>query len=156
MTALSDRMTRVATGGCFLAIGAWDEVALRLAAAGWKGLWIQPHGTKWPKWDWTWDVWRMEAELSPDPHFAQTLAGHFVRGVTIQEVFNQFPGPYNAVLIDWPMLTRRLFHSPQVQLGKARMVVVPEDGHNEEVRRVAAANGYRFDDSLSDHCFMYW
>jgi hypothetical protein len=153
---LYERIFRVSPGGCFLALGAWEDVVVSMAKAGWKGAWIQGSKATWPKWDWTWDVWKIQGELGADPHFVQTLDGHMVRAFTIQEVFNQYPGPYSAVLIDWPMMTRRLFHSPQIQLGRARVIVLPEDGHNEAVRKVAAENGYRFDDSMPDYCFMNW
>lgn len=153
---LSERILKGTPPGNFLALGSWCEVVPDLARAGWEGTWVMDPQAQWPVWDWLWKVNRIKADVGPDPHFVQTLEGHLVRAVTLQEIYQQFSGPYTAVLIDWPMMTRRLFHSPQVQLGRARVIVVPEDSHNEEVRKLAATQGYRFDDSMPDYCFMYW
>lgn len=153
---LFERIQKVAPPGIFLAMGSWCDVVPSLAKAGWEGSWVLDPRAAWPEWDWTWKVNRIQAELGQDPHFVQTLEGHLVRAVTIQEIYLQFPGPYSCVLIDWPMMNRRLFHSAQVQLGRARVIVMPEDGHNEDSRKLAANQGYRFDDSMPDYCFMYW
>lgn len=82
--------------------------------------------------------------LTDDPGFIRTVDGqHLVRGFTIREVFDRFGGPFKVFLINYPGRARSIWYSEQVQVSCPSMVVMLDDGHNEEVEFKAKFMGYK-------------
>lgn len=131
----------------FLVLGEWEEAWKPFVAlGGWQGTVVAsydrrqvPPGVIW-----------LDARLHQDPHFVQTMLGPWVKGVTVEEVFRQFPGPYSVIAIDVPMKTRQSWFDKSIQAAGPNLYLLPEDGHNEEVILAAQPRGYtaRVDDGV--------
>src|SRR5574341_1914789 len=74
------------------------------------------------------------ALVTEDPRIVQTLDGHWVRSVTIEEVFTQFPGPYDVIAAINTDRDRTTWQHQLVFNALPKVYVLGEDGHNEGVR----------------------
>jgi len=86
----------------------------------------------------------MEAHIGPDAKYVKTIHGHWVRSVTIAEIFNQFCGAlFDAIAMVGSGCDREIWWSDQVQAALPRLYILDEDGHNEEVIQRANERGYK-------------
>jgi hypothetical protein len=123
--------------GRFLALGDWSPTLDDLLDNGWSGVHVG------------WDARRVhgslesvQCELGVDPHFLRILDGYFVKCCTMSEVFNQFGGHYDVVWFDVPEKNRMLWYTATGQACSPRIYVMPDDGHNEDVIKLAIHRGY--------------
>ena len=123
--------------GKFISLGQWSEDLDVLLNHGWKGVhagWGCDRVSR--------DLEFISCDLGADPHFVRLLAGYWTKACTTQEIFNQFPGPYDVVWFDAPEQNRMLWYSDTGQACSPRIYVLPEDGHNEDVVKLACTRGY--------------
>ena len=86
----------------------------------------------------------VKAMLGPDPKFTKTLAGYWVRAITVGEVFNQFvSSAIDIIYIAGTERDRDIWYSDQVQATLPHVYILQEDGHNENVITHAAHRGYK-------------
>jgi hypothetical protein len=60
----------------------------------------------------------------------------------MERLFNQFPGPYSVISINWESMNRQLWESKPIQDHLPYVYILPEDGHNEGVLHRCWDRGY--------------
>lgn len=123
----------------FLAIGD-DPFIEQLVQHGWTGLSVYPVDRKLDRPRLTHK--RIKAFLNNTDHLMPVFGGHYVQPLTIPHLFNQFPGPYGVISINWESMNRMLWEEKQIQDHLPYVYVLPEDGHNEGVMHLAWDRGY--------------
>ena len=81
-------------------------------------------------------------EVGPDSHFLRLLDGYWVKCCTVEEIFNQFSGPYDLIWLDIPEKNRMLWYTRQIQDSRPTFYVMPDDNHCENVIKVGKDRGY--------------
>lgn len=112
----------------------------RMLAFGWSGYWFLHHRptAKYA------GVEIVEAHIGPDSKFVKTIYGHWVRSVTVDEIFSQFGGEvFDLIGAVGSGCDREIWWSDQVQAALPKVYLLEEDGHNEEVIRHAIDRGYK-------------
>lgn len=123
--------------GRFLALGEWSSTLQDLLENGWSGVWAGPNATQVRD-----NLESLRCEVGPDNHFLRLLDGWWVKCCTVEEIFNQFCGPYDLIWLDVPEKNRMLWYTRQIQDSQPRLYVLPEDNHNENVVKVGKDRGY--------------
>lgn len=124
--------------GKFLMLGAWVDTCHSLIETGWSGVHVGSDARNSVRGG----LESIKAELGIDPHFIKLLEGYHVRSVTMQEIINQFPGPYDLIWLNMEEKNRMLWYTRQVQDAIPKIYMMPEDGHNEDVVTMAVDRGY--------------
>ena len=123
--------------GRFLAFGADRALVWALMERGWTGVYVrETEAGQAP------GLVPIVGVLTTDPRLVQTLDGYYVRSLTIEDIFKQFPGPYDLIAAIGTGRDREIWHHECVFNALPKMYVLGEDGHNEEVMKVAADRGY--------------
>tara|TARA_R100001530_G_scaffold74460_2_gene52449 strand:- start:2144 stop:2671 length:528 start_codon:yes stop_codon:yes gene_type:complete len=125
--------------GSYLAIGdGADDICEILAARRWDGIRV---GTKAPK-----EIVRNEkyirAYMAPDPRISRIIDGYYVRTLTVGEIFNQYPGPYDVISIIGSDMDREIWLHENILNHDPMVYALSEDGHNEQIIRIAISRGY--------------
>jgi len=125
--------------GSYLAIGdGTGDICEILAARGWNGIRV---GTELPE-----ELFENEkyilAYMSADPRISRILDGYYVRTLTVGEIFNQYPGPYDVIAAVGSDMDRDIFIHENVLNHDPMVYVLSEDGHNEQMIRITANKGY--------------
>lgn len=123
--------------GRFLALGDWHPVLEQLLNLGWIGTHVGYDAKRIHD-----SLESLCCEIGPDNHFLRMLEGYWVKCCTVEEVFNQFCGPYDLIWLDVPEKNRMLWYIRQIQDSRPRFYVMPEDQHNENVVKVGKDRGY--------------
>ena len=125
--------------GTYLAIGdATGEMCETLSYRGWKGIRV---GTDIPKESFPGEKY-IFAYMAADPRIARILEGYYVRTLTVSEIFNQFPGPYDVIAAVGSEMDRDIWVHENVLNHGPRIYVLSEDGHNEQVIKIGKTKGY--------------
>lgn len=132
---------KLPNGGKALILGNWPECLAALLVSKWSAVWCNHEHPSKPKGNWP--IEYVECELGPDPHFRKMLDGVYRKASTPQEIFNQFPGPYDFISIDVESMSRLLWYKDEIQKSLPLFYALPEDGHNEEV--IAQAKGMKYE-----------
>lgn len=127
----------------FLAFGehARDLVA-ELLQLGWKGVWVTVDDTSEFRLDHK-NLIHVIGDVTPDPHFAQCLDGLWRKGVTVQDIFTQWSGPYDLIAAIHTNRDRMIWNDDRVWASASQWYILGEDGHNEEVVDQAKKRSYR-------------
>jgi len=115
-----------------------DEIAPKLGKQGWTGIRV---------------VNQLESELhnhealivatiTTDPRIVKTLSKWWTRSLTVNEIYRQFPGPYSAIGALDTNMDRVLWYHQSIQASLPKVYMIGEDGHNEDVIRMARERGY--------------
>ena len=125
--------------GSHLAIGdGTGDICEILAARRWDGIRV---GTKVPE-----ETVRNEkyilAYMAPDPRISRIIDGYYVRTLTVGEIFNQYPGPYDVISIIGSDMDREIWLHENILNHDPMVYALSEDGHNEQVIRIAISRGY--------------
>lgn len=125
----------------FLAIGDWSPVLDKLLReGGWSGVHADYNGMAAVRaHD---NLESIFCEVGPDNHFLRLLDGYWVKCCTVEEIFNQFSGPYDLIWLDITEKNRMLWYTRQIQDSRPTFYVLPEDNHNENVSKVGKDRGY--------------
>jgi hypothetical protein len=137
----------------FLSFGEPSEAESLLIRQQWSGLIVRPpHYQNLKPYEGDGLVRRLYGQLAADPQFVKTLTGGYVRAITIGEIYTQFIGEaVDMVLMNLPDQNRMIWDNKQIRDSHAKLYLMPEDGHNEEVIKEGKARGYAFrvvDDQL--------
>lgn len=134
---VGDYLDRVCSGSfpkailCFGAFPSWLDRDERVI------VWVSPDAS--PR---STPVECVRVEIGKDPHFIRMMDGHWVKAVTVKDVFDRFPGPYGIIHCDYEGMNRAIWWTDQVQDALPKAYVIPEDGHNEDVREKGRSRGY--------------
>jgi len=125
--------------GKYLAIGdATGEICEILAGWGWDGIRV---GTEAPE-----EIIRNEkyilAYMASDPRISRIIDGYYVRTLTVGEIFNQYSGPYDVISIIGSEMDREIWLHENILNHDPMVYALSEDGHNEQVIRIATSRGY--------------
>ena len=82
------------------------------------------------------------ATIATDPRIIKTLSKWWTRSLTVNEIYRQFPGPYSAIGAIDTNMDRELWYHPSIQASLPKVYMIGEDGHNEDVIRIARERGY--------------
>lgn len=128
----------------FLCFSAYPFAGIEgdLMAYGWTGCAVRP-----------WQAFERPASggslietigpLHRDAHFMKLVNGYWVRAITVEQIFRQWGFDYDLILIDYPDLNRHIWDECRKYVHAARMIVLPEDDHNEEVRAWATLKHWK-------------
>ena len=122
----------------FLAIGEWSPVFQKLLENGWSGVHVG-YEADTVCFD---NLESIRCEVGPDNHFLHLLDGYWVKCCTVEEIFNQFSGPYDLIWLDIPEKNRMLWYTRQIQDSRPTFYVMPDDNHCENVIKVGKDRGY--------------
>lgn len=87
----------------------------------------------------------IDVRLGFDPCMVKMLDGYWIRPITLSEIINQLPGPYQAVLANVSDRNRQVMLSPTLNAMFPLVAALPEDGHNEGIVTHYRARGYNCD-----------
>ena len=136
---LADFAQAVLPYGRYLVFSAGAALAEDLEATGWSGVCVAPRP---PECEVPQDRVHIAAHIGPDAHIVKMLAGFWVRAITPDEVFTQFPGPYDLVAAVGTGRDREIWQSDKVFNHLPKLYVLAEDGHNEGIVQTGRNRGY--------------
>lgn len=114
-----------------------------LLAAHWMGLAIRPLGHEGDRAvERSLMLTRIVGQLAEDCTFRRTMAGYWSRAFSPREVFDQFAGPHDLIVMNTDSIDRWIWSTDQVQASAPHVYVMPEDGHNEGVTDLAKKRRY--------------
>lgn len=132
---------RVPTGFKYMAVGhLLPDLEQALDRQGIKGIGIrEPHATT----HFTAET-EIRGTLTENYSLAQQAGQSYLEpALPLFSVFTAYAGPFGVFLIDYEARTRMVYYSPQVMASVPFIIVMPEDGHNEEVRKSASVRDYQ-------------
>lgn len=80
--------------------------------------------------------------VGPDAQIKMLILGYYTRMITVKEIFNQFPGPYDLIACISTGRDREIYGSQNIMDALPLVYVIPEDGHNTAVVSEAEDRGY--------------
>lgn len=96
----------------------------------------------------------IQARIGPDSCMTKLLDGYWIRPITLPEIINQLPGPYDAVICSLNDRNRMVALSDTLKAMYPMVAAFPEDGHNEGVIAEYKRRGYR--DEVVDGWLLLW
>lgn len=131
--------------GKFMAFGE-PLIDHPLLQAGWMGVAVRPLDSEFMspagQGEEHLSLTRIRGQLSTDSGFRRVMSGGWVRVFTPREVFDQFAGPHHLISLNTGLMDRWIWDTAQVQASAPHVYLMPEDGHNEAVRELAAKRKY--------------
>lgn len=132
--------------GRFLMLGFNLSLFEMLRERGWEGIMVFPPGTlKRPIDDRDFDgkIMLLEGWLQPEGHIVRMVDGVWIKPITVADIFDQFGSkPFSLIAISEPMIIRKLWETPQVQVHMPRFHLLKDDGWNQPVEAKAPSLGY--------------
>ena len=81
-------------------------------------------------------------QITKDPRIVKVMDGHWVRTLTVGEIFTQFPGPYDVIGMVNTDMDRTLWENESIFNALPKVYVLGEDGNNGETIKTAVDRGY--------------
>jgi len=123
-------------GAKFLALGEATKWEGLLLERGWTGLAIRD------SYAYHKGLQIIRGEISLDGWFVKTIEGYWVKSICMKDLYNQFLGDYQAIILNNTGLDRRLWEAGPIHDSLPKLYLLPEDGHNEGVLKQASDMGY--------------
>jgi hypothetical protein len=114
----------------------------RLLSGDWVGQLVRPLGFQLTALEKSLSATCLVGQLGIDPGFSRVMQGYWTRAFTVREVFDRFVGPHHLIVMNTDSMDRTIWATEQVQASAPHVYVLPEDGHNEAVRELAAKRKY--------------
>ena len=129
--------------GNFICLGDFQSVTDDLLAAGWCGLIVDHKAEAFVMGRNTSDKVRyLHGPIQSDPHYIQVGSNVWMRGSTLREVLDNFPGPFDALIVNLPSIGRDIVCSDATWAFWPKVIVVNAEGREQEITNQTAEHSY--------------
>lgn len=97
----------------------------------------------------------IQARIGHDPCMVKMIDGYWLRPITLPEIINQLPGPYDAVISCLHDRDRMVAQSETLKAMYPQALAYPEDGNNDGVVAEYRRRGYR-SEVTADGWLILW
>lgn len=131
--------------GQFLALGEWPDVTNDLAAAGWEGVVVdhRADGFSIADRDTSKPTIYIHGPVAMAPHYIEVEYNYKMRAVTLREMLETFPGPFDVLIVNVPGLGKDLSTCAEVWVSWPRVLCVRSEGREQEIVNLASAHSYK-------------
>jgi len=128
--------------GKFLAMGEWSEVTRSLLEAGWTGV-VADHLAAELSKDAAMDgVIYVHGPIGMENHYVEVELNYKMRCVTLRDILDTFPGPFNLLLVSVPGLGKDLSTCDAVWNMWPEVICVHSEGREQEIVNLANQHSY--------------
>lgn len=129
--------------GRFLCLGDFPSVTEDLFSAGWEGLIVDHRAEAFPLGRNTTEKAKyLHGPIQSDPHYIQVGQNVWMRGMTLREVLDNFPGPFDALIVNLPSIGRDIVCSDATWAFWPKVIAVVAEGREQEITNQTAEHSY--------------